>query len=186
MKFEYNISFEDILSYNLYLNHNHVSLRKSRKTIKIFAILFLVFGVLAFLSGSTLLVNLSIWLIIFSLYLFLVPTILKISLKRKVKNIYKRGQNLILIGQHKINITDSHIFDETDYSESKISWQAIEGIDEDDQFIYILTTSFSAIFIPKNIFSDESEKIDFLNTINDYRIKNMPNHRLKREANNVA
>lgn len=71
---------------------------------------------------------------------------------RRVKNLFGDGRNVSLFGQHHLLLHEEHVEVRTPYSQGTIRWEAIERVEQDEEYIFIYTSSLNAHIIHKRFF----------------------------------
>jgi YcxB-like protein len=79
-----------------------------------------------------------------------------------------------VLGEHKICLTEEAMIESTSVNESHNKWTAIERIDENDNYIFITTTSSGTYNIPKRDFSSSDTATQFYNQARVYHEKSRP------------
>lgn len=83
------------------------------------------------------------------------PNIIKRVGINSIKRTYLEGENKNIFAGRTIDILPDKIIVNTEYSESSISWKAIEKLLENDKYIFIYTSTTAAIIIPKSTIPSE-------------------------------
>ena len=72
------------------------------------------------------------------------------------------GKNKGLLGGHTITITEEGLTETTEVNESRSSWEGIEKIEENEQYIFIYISAYQAHVIPKCAFASEKGEREFI------------------------
>lgn len=71
---------------------------------------------------------------------------------KRVKRLFDDGRNVNLFGQHHLLLHEEHVEVRTPYSQGTIRWEAIERVEQDEEYIFIYTSSLNAHIIHKRFF----------------------------------
>lgn len=74
------------------------------------------------------------------------------SFVRRVKRLFEDGRNINLFGQHHMLLHHDCLEVKTPYSQGTIRWEAIERVEQDEDYIFIYTSSLNAHIINKRHF----------------------------------
>lgn len=153
MKLKYLLTEEDLLCFNdFHHKHSKVALNVRRKSIAGFSIS--MFVVMAYLITKN--HGFSLWVLalpaipaITSGYFYSIK--LKAHSRRYAKKAICEGKNISLNSPVTLELTDDEILSKSLIGESKLKWDAIERLEETDDYIFLYISSVSAITIPKQI-----------------------------------
>ena len=176
MKIEYEFTRDDFIKFNQYycfqFNKNRVRVRLLRILIGvlwglvfIFIILMAIKGDLRFTSDYFIVIFLLLLLSIVAVFL---KQIFMLLIKWTVIRQLKTGKNKNLIGSKQLEILPEFIVEETECSKLIINWNGIERIEKNNDYIYIYTSSVSAVIIPNRVFNSNKEYEEYYNLINKY------------------
>ncbi len=158
----YEITLEDILQFNLYVQKQSPSQQRFISFIQYFfpiIIIFLSFY-LIYMVGLQLQ---SILYIIFSILWFVfIPKLIRITTKYQAKRLLGEGKNSAMLGNFILTLSENSIHYRSDSGESTTHWNGINKISESNQYIYIFLSSISAYIIPKKAFAKDEELNNFL------------------------
>ncbi len=163
MKFEYELTKEDLIDFNLF----HIMYAKSTRRSAfiqryILSLLLIVFPI--FLSQWSIIqfeYGLTVFMLFYLYWVVFYPRRLKRIVTKRISKMYNDGGNSV-IGTHTLEISEEDIVDRSKHTEVKTQFKAIEDIVENKEHIYIYVNANSAHIIPTRIFVNEAEKIDFL------------------------
>ena len=71
---------------------------------------------------------------------------------RRVKRLFEDGRNVNLFGQHHLLLHEDCLELRTPYSQGTIRWEAVERVEQDEDYIFIYTSSLNAHIIHKRYF----------------------------------
>ena len=71
-----------------------------------------------------------------------------------------------VVGTHNLAISENEIVDNSEHSEAKTQFNAVENIVEDKEHIFIYVNADSAHIIPTRIFENNDKKKEFLAFLN--------------------
>ena len=103
-------------------------------------------------------IDISVFVITGLIYLIMIPSFVKSSVRRKVKNILSKKENEHVLDDAEIILADTGIIDKDTNTESRYNWDAIVRLAETADSYYLYTNSYHAIVIPKRAVSKEQEK----------------------------
>ena len=168
---QFRLTREEYYQYNYYTAWSDPGKRAYR--LLYFLRVFLLYGVVAGLyilsSQSHLIwVDISVFVLTGSVYLLLVPFFIRWSVKRRVHDILSRKENLHVLDEAEIHLTDTGILDKDTVSESRYAWDAIVKKAETPDSYYLYTNSYHAIVIPKRALQTIEEKRETERLFNQY------------------
>jgi YcxB-like protein len=76
-----------------------------------------------------------------------------------------------VLGEHKIKLTEEEMIESTLVNESHIKWTAIQGVAENDQYIFIRVSYGGTYIIPKRDFINSAIAKQFYDLANTYHQK---------------
>ena len=148
MKIEYTLRFEDWAMFTMYVNRTVPSLARARKISHYgLPLVYAVFGVFAGFSLGDWMVGGSMMGLAFA-WVFLYP---KISEYRTVKHLRKlesKGAAASILTDYTLAITEEGIDARISATESKLPWEAIIGIVEEEGRAYLQLSPTSALVVP--------------------------------------
>lgn len=151
MEITYELTEEDVVSYNLYHVKNSKvgknSLQWQRFVSPLIFLLFAYFlSVFTDMERVPLLVIFSIIAIVWVLFY---PKYFYNHVTRQVRKMLKEGKNEGLVGEHTMKLNKEGITDRTSMGETHVHWQGVHRIVEDAAYVYIYTSTVSAYIVPK-------------------------------------
>ncbi|HRE50004.1 MAG TPA: YcxB family protein [Flavitalea sp.] len=146
--------------------------KKSYRRAYFFRVM-LLYGVVAalyILSNQThnIAVDISVFVLTGAVYLLMVPIFIKWSVRRRVKDILSKKENLHVLDDAEIELTDTGILDKDAVSESRYGWDAIVRKVETPNSFYLYTNSYHAIVIPKRTIKSQEERQEMERLFNRY------------------
>jgi hypothetical protein len=168
-----NIGFEriqeDFLEFNLFHISHSPTIRRQVLLTQI------VMGVLIFV-GSTSGIFLSLGYLSLSIYIvvaivsilatFAYPYIYRRSAISQAQKMLKEGSNKSLLGRHEISLSSDGIIYKTFAGESKLNWQSVEKVLQNDKYVFIYIGAINALVVPKNTFASSGQQKEFLDYVN--------------------
>jgi hypothetical protein len=157
---KYHLSEEEFFEYNYYttwLAPDRKSYRVSYylKFILLYGIIALIFIITGKNDGRW--IDIVVYGGIASLYLLLVPWLVRRSVKRRARQFLSRPENQHVLSECEVILTDTGIVDKDKESESRYSWEAIVKTGETLNCHYLYTNSYHAIVIPKRTVKDPAD-----------------------------
>ncbi len=164
MKFEYELTKEDLIDFNLF----HIMYAKSTRRSAYIQryILSLLLIVIPIFLGQWSIVRfeygLAIFLAFYVYWVVFYPRRLRKIVSKRITKLLNDGEKNIVIGAHSLSISEEGIVDQSKHTKAKTRFKEIEDILENNAHIYIYVSENSAHIIPLRIFLNEAEKHDFL------------------------
>ena len=161
------VSFKFRLTEDEYLQYNYFTAwsAPTRKKYRIFYFLrvIVLYGAVAMLyivatRQHYIWIDISVFIITGLIYLIMIPSFVKGSVRRKVKDILSKKENQHVLDEAEIVISDAGIIDKDTHSESRYDWDAIVRLAETPDSYYLYTNSYHAIVIPKRAVNTEDGK----------------------------
>lgn len=167
MKFEYELTKQDLIEFNLfhitYVKSTRRSLFLQRYILPLAFIVFPIFlrqfAIVPFEYGLAVFVFFYLYWVTFYLRR------LKKFVSKRISKMLLEGGNSV-IGSHNLEISEEGIVDKSEQTEAKTQFKAIENIMISKKHIFIYVNTNSAHIIPTRIFVNEAEKDEFLRMIN--------------------
>lgn len=177
MEVEFELGIDDVLAFSRYHERRSPAVRRARRLqqliLAIFAFLvFLAYGLVCALTASpeTFLLDIrfmagfgSVWL------LFLALSIAARHIQGRVfRRMLDEGKNKSTIGKHRLSVGQRGIMDLTAFSEQCTTWQGVERIADNEEYIFLYINAISAHVIPKcafehmrhmKVFLDEARRL---------------------------
>jgi hypothetical protein len=160
------VSLKFRLTEDEYLEYNYYTAwaAPARKKYRIFYFLrvIILYGAVAmlYIIGTRqhyIWIDISVFVITGLIYLIMIPSFVKSSVRRKVKNILSKKDNGHVLDDAEIVLSDTGIIDRDTHTESRYNWDAIVRLAETTDSYYLYTNSYHAIVIPKRAVSKEQE-----------------------------
>ena len=172
MKVSFELTRQDYIEYNVFHQQNSKVCRKSMQMIRFSKpIIFLILAYpisrlssLPFWWWATVLIIISVVMII------KYPKRYNKIIAKKVGQMLDEGNNVGLLGNRTIEITETAIISEGQAEERKTKWEAVERIYETQDYLYVYIGSLQAHIIPTRAFESKAKKDEFIQTIKKYMI----------------
>lgn len=171
---KFRLTEDEYLQYNYFTAWSAPTRKKYR--IYYFLRVIILYGAVAALyifatRQHYIWIDISIFLITGLIYLIMIPSFVKSSVRRKVKGILSKKENEHVLDDAEIILSESGIIDKDTNTESRYNWDAIVRLAETQDSYYLYTNSYHAIVIPKRAVSIEQEK-----ELNGLLSENLPLH----------
>lgn len=161
VSFKFRLTEDEYLQYNYYTAWSAPTRKKYR--IFYFLRVIILYGAVAMLyviatRQHYIWIDISVFLITGVIYLIMIPSFVKGSVRRKVKNILSKKENQHVLDEAEIIVSDTGIIDKDTHTESRYNWDAIVTLAETSDSYYLYTNSYHAIVIPRRAVNTEEEK----------------------------
>ena len=164
MKFEYELTKQDLIDFNLF----HIMYAKSTRRSAfiqryIFSLSFIVFPI--FLRQFSIIpfeYSLAVFVLFYLYWVMFYPKRLRKIVSKRISNMLNQGGKNSVTGTHNLTISEDGIVDKSEHAEASTQFKAIDNIVEDKEHIYIYASTNSAHIIPARIFVNDAEKNNFL------------------------
>ena len=169
LSFRYTLTEEEYFQYNFYTTWAAPDKKayRTRHYLRVLILYTLVAGLYIISSHSEqLIIDIAVFAVIATVYLLLVPSFIRLSIKRRVKEILSQPANQHILEPAEVILTDTGITDRDELSESKYDWEAIVRKAETTTAIYLYTNFYHAIVIPKRILAGPAEKRELEQLLN--------------------
>ena len=170
MKVSYELTRQDFIEYNIFLHLNSKESRKSmQKNRFLLPTLYLILAYpisiiseLPFWWWATFLTIISVvWILKY-------PKWFNKLIAKKVGKMLDEGNNVGLLGNRTLEITETELISVRQAGETKIKWEAVERISETEDYLFLCTASIQACIIPTRAFESKAKKDEFIQTIKKY------------------
>ena len=157
---KFRLTEEEYLQYNYYTAWSAPARKKYR--IYYFLRVIILYGAVAMLyviatRQHYIWIDISVFVITGLIYLIMIPSFVKASVRRKVKDILSKKENQHVLDDAEIILADTGIIDKDTHTESRYNWDAIVRLAETNEEYYLYTNSYHAIVIPKRAVDKEQE-----------------------------
>ena len=158
---KFRLTEDEYLHYNYYTAWSAPTRKKYR--VYYFLRVIILYGAVAMLyiiatRQHYIWIDISVFIITGLLYLIMIPSFVKGSVRRKVKDILSKKENQHVLDDAEIILSDTGIIDRDRHTESRYNWDAIVRLAETSESYYLYTNSYHAIVIPKRAVNKEQEK----------------------------
>lgn len=159
MELKIDLNRKDFLEFNKY-----VLFRSRLKRTFIISTIFILLSILILNFNKPLdLILIGIELIIFCIAWSILLFILYQLNFQRIKKL--PDTNGSILGQKTYILQDDGLKEITETSETLTKWNGIKKIIETEEYIYVFVDKIAAYVIPKRYFSEEKERIEFIETI---------------------
>jgi len=161
------VSFKFRLTEDEYLQYNYYTAWSApvRKKYRIFYFLrvIILYGAVAMLyiiatRQHYIWIDISVFIITGVIYLIMIPSFVKGSVRRKVKDILSKKDNQHILDESEIILSDTGIIDKDILTESRYNWDAIVRLADTPDGYYLYTNSYHAIVIPRRVVNNDEQK----------------------------
>lgn len=167
MKIEYELTKEDLAAFQKY--HMAHSGRRFRvfQYVMIIAVALIVLAINkdTILEGpkNYVIMEISILVIVFGGLFLLLRKMLRNPSKMQIEYLVSKNPNLL--SRKCLEITDGGLIIQNDSQNSKIGWAGIDRIEENDEYAFIYFNPRAAHIVPKRVFTDKIQELEFLNIL---------------------
>lgn len=101
------------------------------------------------------------WFSIIFLLIFLIicltgyRPLVYLDINRSGQKLWKTGRNVGMWGEHKIKLNENELVVTSAGRESCTLWVAVERLEQNEEYVFIYTSSIAAHVIPKHAFGDK-------------------------------
>jgi len=156
MELQYEITLDDLVTFNKYhIRHSPTCRRSYWWNLVGMIVAFVLVAVLVGALYGTPIATAIHLAILLPLSWPLWHLIYRVTVARRLRKLYREGENRGLAGIHLIRIDAEGLAGTSQAGESKLKWVIVERIVEDNNHLYIYVSAVSAIVIPKRAFQDE-------------------------------
>jgi len=171
VSFKFRLTEEEYLQFNYYTAW--AAPGRKRYRILYFLRVMLLYGAVALLyiiatRPKYVWIDISVFIFTGLLYLLMIPSFVKTSVKRKVKDILSKKENQHVLDEAEIIITDTGIIDKDTTSESRYGWEAVVRLEETADSYYLYTNSYHAIVIPVRVIGSDSERAELSRLLDEH------------------
>ncbi|MBE1555385.1 YcxB family protein [Sporosarcina limicola] len=159
MEIDYELTEEDYLNFNMFHVKNSKTAMKSLAMQRFLTpIVFLILSYVLSAMGDGSFIGLFITFSITGiLWIIFYPKYFYSLIKRNTKKMIKEGKNDGLLGNHHLIMNDEGLVDSTSDRETKVTWSGIKNFKEDNDNLYLYTSSISSYILPKRELNNVEE-----------------------------
>jgi hypothetical protein len=85
----------------------------------------------------------------------------RIGMWRKIRKLLEEGDNKNMLGSHRLILREDEVLETCSTAESRIKWQAVERIEENNDYIFLYVSAVSAHILPKRAFPNSQKVREF-------------------------
>lgn len=152
----YVLTMDDIHAFNAHYSRESPVARRGRAKMRLAMTFFL--AVLLGALGWGARASVGFWLLggLILLFWFAVfPRRLEAMQRNFTERTYQAGKNAGLLGPHTVELTDEGVVERTPVRELKVKWEAVEKVASTDSHLFLWTSGFNALVLPRRAFADE-------------------------------
>jgi hypothetical protein len=152
---EYTLAPSDYVAFSLYHHAHTPAMQKSMRRLR-FAIpaIWLALGLYPLLFGGSIGATEVVYFAVAFLWVLLVPSLIRGSVRRTAARWYERGIVNGQIGLHRVELTDTGFRDSTPVTDWHVAWAAVDRVAEDEQHLFVYVGPHAAHIIPKAALGD--------------------------------
>lgn len=159
--FKFSLTEKEYFEYNYFTAWAapHKKAYRLRYYARVFALYSVIAALYIFTNHSHRIeIDLTVFAIIGVVYFLLVPALIRMSIRRRTRQIISEPENQHVLDECEIVLTESGVTDRDKVSETRYDWEAIIKKSETANSYYLYTNSYHAIVIPKRLLKNEEEK----------------------------
>lgn len=159
--FKFSLTESEYFEYNYFTAWAapHKRAYRVRYYLRVFALYSIIAALYIFTNHSHRIeIDLTVFAIIGIGYFLLVPSLIRMSIRRRTRQIISEPENQHVLYECEIVLTDSCVTDRDNVSETRYEWEAIIKKSETANSYYLYTNSYHAIVIPKRLVKDEEQR----------------------------
>lgn len=147
---------DDIHAFNLHYGRESKVVRRGRLRVRLAMTFFLaaLLGALGWGAQA----GMGFWLLgalILLAWYALFPRRLESMQRGFTERTYAAGKNAGLLGPHTVELTEEGVVERTPVRELKVKWEAVEKVASSDTHLFVWTSGFNALVVPRRAFADE-------------------------------
>jgi YcxB-like protein len=147
---------DDIHAFNLHYGRESAVVRSGRFKVRLAMTFFLaaLLGALGWGAQA----GMGFWLmgaLILLAWYALFPRRLESMQRTFTERTYSAGKNAGLLGPHTVELTEEGVVERTPVRELKVKWEAVERVASSETHLFIWTSGFNALVVPRRAFADE-------------------------------
>ena len=152
----YELTMDDIHAFNRHYGAESGVVKSSRMKVRLAMTFFLaaLLGALGWGAHA----GLGFWLVgtlILLAWYALFPRRIESMNRSFTERTYASGKNVGLLGSHTVELTEEGVVERTPVRELKVKWQAVERVASSEQHLFIWTSGFNALVVPRRAFESE-------------------------------
>lgn len=160
-KFEYKLTKDDYIDFNIHHTKTSNSMRRTLFYLKYLTPILFVLIPFVITKGTDK-IMIATFTITAILWIFIFPKYYWKSIKKNIAKIVDEGDNGDLFGNRTLTISNSGIEELLDNGNNTKKWSAVTKIDESIKSILIYFSSVEAAIIPKTLFDNDDEVNKFI------------------------
>ncbi|WP_075618288.1 YcxB family protein [Paenisporosarcina indica] len=170
MEISYNLTEDDYISFNLYhMNNSKTGIRALRIQRFLLPVFIIALSYFMTLILDTSLSAMLVTSLLFSIvWIIFYPKYFTRTIAKNVKKMLKEGDNKGILGDQHMSIKEDGIVVTTKFGETKVSWEGLKTLKEDDNNFYLYVGAMNAYLIPKRQIAVSNELRTYINSKIEY------------------
>ena len=171
MEIEYEVTFDDVLAFNLYSSGRLPSVGPFlRWSIGVLSVLFFVWLLVVVLPHPTPTRSFYvIFVVIYFLFLLFHRPLRRSAVKGMLKRMHRQGKAFGSEGKNRLVVTAEQICEFGPFVDTTVRWAGVTEIAATGTHAFIYFSALQAIIVPRRAFSDEPMFTAFVASLNQYR-----------------
>jgi len=151
MEFQYNVTEEDYISFNLFhIKHSKTAKRSLNIQRWLSPVIFIAISyILSLMDDTPFLLSLPPFLIVSVLWVIFYPKYFYRRIKTGTRKFIREGKNVGMLGEHTLFLSEEGVSEVSANGENKVTWQGMESFHENDNYFYLYNSAVSAFIVPK-------------------------------------
>lgn len=152
----YVLTMDDLHAFNRHHGRSSPVVRAGRLKVRL-ALTFFLAALLGALGWGAR-AGVGFWLLgalIILVWYALFPRRIESMQRRFTERTYGEGKNADLLGPHTVELTDEGVVERTPLRKLEVKWGAVERVASSDEHLFIWTSGFNAVVVPRRAFADE-------------------------------
>jgi hypothetical protein len=152
----YVLTLADIHAFNQHYAQTSPVVRRARLRVRLAMTFFLALLLSALGWGAR--ADVGFWVmgaVIIAFWFAIFPRRLESMQRTFTERTYAVGKNAGLLGPHTVELTEEGIVERTPVRELKVKWEAMERVAHSDQHLFLWTSGFNALVLPRRAFESE-------------------------------
>lgn len=168
MELRYELTKEDIISFNMYHLKHSPTMKKQYMFLRIAPPVIFILSGIVFLKSSY--IHLALFTLLAIIWYFYYEKRYNHYIKKQIDKMLSEEKNNGMIGEQTITITENAITETNSYATSEYKNKFLNKIGENEHYYFLYLSSVTAMIIPKNVFTGDAMKEEFNTMIQKFII----------------
>ncbi len=161
MRVNYNVGIDDMVAFNRYHIRNSRSMQFWYKVGYSWSI-FIGVALAMIVPNWDILARIALGAVSAGVYVVIYRLNYYRWVDSSARKLIGEGKNKGILGDHTMTLSKDGLVETCDVGESRSTWNGVERVEADDEYVYLYIGSCQAHVIPRRAFASEADATEFI------------------------